>query len=147
MSMKPILIATLISLGLSSSAIAQEKRVKEPKLKGSIYVFGNIVKTPRVNQPCQPLNYEGYSDLVFGTTLVVRNGKGNVIATKEIPQGTQQYYADYDDVMVCEVTIPEIKLPKAEFYSFTFGDRKELTYSKEQLKKQNWNLDLTIGIN
>lgn len=84
------------------------------------------------------ITLRGYSDIGGGTDVIVKDGAGKVIALTQLLRGTPVglYSCRFDF---------EVKLPSSEFYSFSIGDRDEITYSKAELVDRSWRLDLTLG--
>lgn len=93
----------------------------------SVFVYDGLCITLR-----------GYSDIGSGTDVIVKDGTGKVIALTELLRGTPVglYSCRFDF---------EAKVPSSEFYSFSIGDRDQITFSKADLLDRGWRLDLTLG--
>lgn len=86
----------------------------------------------------------GYDDLLRGFSVTVRNGKNEVISTFAVEPGS--FAIEKEILRKCVVTLPEVALPVASFYSFEMGSRKPITYSYDQLKERDGQLKLSIGL-
>lgn len=123
------LVFAIALLGLASTqTLSGSLKVTDTdKNNSSVFVYDGFCITLR-----------GYSDIGGGTDVIVKDGAGKVIALTQLLRGTPVglYSCRFDF---------EIKLPNSEFYSFSIGDRDQITYSKADLLDRSWRLDLTLG--
>jgi hypothetical protein len=89
--------------------------------------------------------YAPYADVMYGSTLTVRNELGEILAVTELPPG-QNIGSDYPGVTHCRVNIPATIVRKSKFYSVSVGRRGETTYSFEQLQERQWYISLILGL-
>jgi len=110
----------------------------------------------------------GYDDIDSGTQVMVKNGDGKILATTTLHPGAGQTAGDvladgavtttttYDGYgssflnTVVRCTFPfEVEVPSGEkFYSVTVGSnghRGTLTYSKADMEKNDWKVDVSLG--
>ncbi|MDJ0579049.1 hypothetical protein [Crocosphaera sp.] len=80
----------------------------------------------------------GYSDINSGTPIIVRDENNNIIANGELGIGI------LEDRVTCVYPIIAFELPKAKYYQFEIGKR-DITYSREQLLKNGFKLELFLG--
>jgi hypothetical protein len=99
-------------------------------------------------KPCNPYR-KSFQDLKHGFSIVVRSGKGDVLATTSIPAGslveTGKEIGATESLVMCVVTIPKFQVPDSEFYTFELAGRKPVVRSRVELESDKWKLDLTIG--
>lgn len=82
----------------------------------------------------------GYSDINAGTTVLISNEKGTIIATGKLGTGSKRIDEDS-----CKFPYKVTGVPAAKIYSIEVSDRGKLTYSLSDLKKNNWKANLTLG--
>lgn len=110
----------------------------------------------------------GYDDVDSGAQVLVKNGDGKILATTTLQSGTGQtagdvlsdggvttttsYYGYGSSFLntVVRCTFPfQVDVPAGEkFYAVTIGSnghRGTLTYSKDQMAKNDWKVDISIG--
>lgn len=134
----------------------QEYARKEQKLKRR-NLSGHIVTgTVRIydyhygfeGQPCNKYRTQ-YKDIKHGSTLTVKNGRGEVIKTTRTPAGfnaDSRINMDSTEQWVyCVVPLEPFQVPDSDFYVFSIGNRGELAYSRADMKRNNWKLELKIG--
>jgi hypothetical protein len=80
----------------------------------------------------------GYSDIMGGVQVTVRNGTGDILAVDAL------HDAGGDELKVCEFYFT-LDVPKEAFYEITVGRRGEMVYSFADLEKAKWHVDLTLG--
>jgi len=92
----------------------------------------------------------GYDDIAEGTTVVVKNEKGTLIATGKLGQGGLS--TDYNGIgspgwqdVGCTFPFTVTGVPKASIYTVTVSNRGEQTYSADDLTAKNWNVELSLG--
>jgi hypothetical protein len=86
-----------------------------------------------------------YADVMYGSTMTIRNELGEILAVTELPQG-QNIGSDYPGITHCRVNIPATIVRKSKFYSVSVGRRGETTYSFEQLQERQWYIGLILGL-
>ena len=85
----------------------------------------------------------GYQDIRGGTQIIVKDGSGKVLAIGKISNGRSpagQYFQH-----ICRFTFKISNISRTNFYSIKIGRRGEILYSYQDLVKQNWNVNLTLG--
>lgn len=82
----------------------------------------------------------GYSDIVPGMGMTLKDGEGTILGTARFGNGT---VAERGQQCVFEFTFEEV--PVADFYVLDSGRRGEQTYSREELESLDWTVDLEIG--
>jgi hypothetical protein len=80
----------------------------------------------------------GYSDIGPGMPLTVRNEDNKIIASTTLPETGQD---GFGCIWTMHVLVPD----DAEQYSVEGGSRGAVTYSREQLEKDDWVVELEIG--
>jgi hypothetical protein len=101
-------------------------------------------------KPCNAYNSKPLNDLKFGFPIVVRNGRGDILATSTAPAGStievrKPLVGDKESTVNCEVTIPPFTVPDSEFYAIELAGRKPIVKSRSDLAASGWRLDLSIG--
>jgi hypothetical protein len=81
----------------------------------------------------------GYSDIQSGRQVLVKDQKGETLATGELGIGKIISYNH------CQFAIEVNGVRKAEFYTIQIGRRGDLTYSYQEMKDKNWQLKLSLG--
>lgn len=84
----------------------------------------------------------GYSDIQSGLKVVVKSGSGRILGISHL--GPDNYSGKYSGV-VCQFPFEVTDLPSSKFYSVEVGRRGSMEYSKEQLEKQDWNVQFSMG--
>jgi hypothetical protein len=85
--------------------------------------------------------YDGYSDIVDGTPVVVKDGNGSIIGTSQLGPGTFTHSTESECVFTFTVT----DLPDVPFYSIEISHRGAQAFSREQLDSMNWTVAFTLG--
>ena len=95
-----------------------------------------------VGRDCDVSNQGSYRDLAIGTDIRIKNSKGEIIALGKITSGTVMNVSGQH---YCVVRFSAMDVPDSNFYAVALGSdqRKELTYSKEELVDKNWQLELS----
>jgi hypothetical protein len=93
---------------------------------------------------------QSFNDLKGGFSIVVKNGKGDILATASAPAGSlievsKPAIGRSESLVNCQVTIPKFTVPDSEFYAFELAGRKPIVRSRADLKADKWRLDLAIG--
>jgi hypothetical protein len=84
----------------------------------------------------------GYADMERGATVTVRDGAGNIIASSRLGPGKGEAT---DIVASCEFKFYLDDVPDADFYGVEVAHRGEVTYSRQELQRQDWKVDLSLG--
>jgi hypothetical protein len=84
----------------------------------------------------------GYSDIRPGLQVTVKNGSGSIIGKSSL--GPNEYSGENANV-VCKYSFKINNVPKADFYQIEVGSRGALSYSFEELRKQDWNVAFSLG--
>lgn len=86
---------------------------------------------------------DGFSDIDRGTTITVKDSAGKIVATSSLSMGITTNLGMNGS---CLFTFEVDRVPASDFYTIEIGSRKPLTYSAEELKKQDWKLTLALGM-
>ena len=81
----------------------------------------------------------GYGDIKSGRQVLVKDHKGETIATGEL--GIGKIISDNH----CQFSIEVNGIRKAEFYTIQIGRRGDLTYSYQEMEDKNWELNVSLG--
>ena len=81
----------------------------------------------------------GYDDFGPGMNVTVRDGNGSIIASGDTVSSDA-----FPDNYSCTVEFA-VEVDDVEFYAIEVGHRGELSYSKEELEEQGWNVSLVLG--
>lgn len=125
----------ILIIGAVGALISQSSGSSDHKLIGSVLLTDTSDYWP--NKQCTGSG--GYSDLAQGGNVVLKDGNGKILATTNLATGRTInktscfFYFDLGNV------------PDSKFYSMQVSHRGELSYSLAEMKKQKWNLALTIG--
>jgi tetratricopeptide (TPR) repeat protein len=85
----------------------------------------------------------GYQDIRGGTQIIIKDGSGKVLAIGKTSNGRR--YAGQYSQHICRFTFKISNISRTNFYSIKIGRRGEIFYSYQDLAKQNWNVNLTLG--
>jgi hypothetical protein len=86
----------------------------------------------------------GYDDVRAGTTVVVSDGDGKVLATGQLGPGQLGPHV-VQNMSYCVFPIAVPSVPEAPFYRVEVGNRGAQTYSLADMQAKNWTLALTLG--
>jgi hypothetical protein len=108
-------------------------------LSGNIHVVEQLGlgSENKVGQACTGTG--GYTDLHAGTSVVVKNEDGKVLATGTLDAGK------IVALETCGFKFNVANVPDANFYQVEVSHRGEVTYSKKDLDDRRWNIDLSLG--
>jgi hypothetical protein len=81
----------------------------------------------------------GYRDIKSGRQVLVKDQKGETLATGELGIGKIISHNH------CQFAIEVNGVRKAEFYTIQIGRRGDLTYSYQEMKDKNWELNVSLG--
>jgi hypothetical protein len=81
----------------------------------------------------------GYDDVDAGASVVVTNEQGTVIGTGSLGLGSASPGGD------CVFNFTVAGLPEGRFYGVEVSHRGKVTFSREQLEQDGWNVELTLG--
>ncbi|MEO9126902.1 MAG: hypothetical protein ABI262_19790 [Microcoleus sp.] len=81
----------------------------------------------------------GYGDIKSGRQVLVKDHKGETIATGEL--GIGKIISDNH----CQFALEVNGIRKAEFYTIQIGRRGDLTYSYQEMEDKNWELNVSLG--
>jgi D-arabinose 1-dehydrogenase-like Zn-dependent alcohol dehydrogenase len=81
----------------------------------------------------------GYDDIDLGTSVVVTNEQGTVVGTGSLGPGSTTSSLD------CDFTFTVADLPEARFYGIEVSHRGRVTFSRQQLDQDGWDVGLTLG--
>lgn len=92
-----------------------------------------------IGKPCSGRTISsGYADLSPGADVVVKNEKGEIIATGALQEGVWIRRA-------CKMSLVVADVPQAKFYEIEVGRRGPQRYSASELTAQGFKLTLTLG--
>ena len=83
---------------------------------------------------------DGYSDVVEGISVVVKDQSGIVIGASTLMQDDPAFGTD----LLCHFVFTVGALPDAPFYVLSIGRREGPTYSASELETMNWNVALSL---
>ncbi|CAN1213539.1 hypothetical protein TUMEXPCC7403_25255 [Tumidithrix helvetica PCC 7403] len=86
-------------------------------------------------------NTGSYSDLATGGSVKVKNAKGEIIAIGKLTNGKVK---PFQGALYCFKEFQVSDVPDSDFYSISVGTRNDLTFSRDELEKKNWSLELVI---
>lgn len=78
----------------------------------------------------------GYSDIAVGTSVVVKDQSGTVLATGHL---------SFKSGNGCHWNLKVTDIPDASFYQVEVSHRGAITYSRADLDKANWEINLSLG--
>lgn len=132
----------LISLGMLSCSKAPESQlpVSKQQISGTIVAAEWLGKE---GDDCDLNESLSYKDLGSGASVKVKNAKGEIIALGKIGTGKTKIVSGK---LYCSMSFLVADVPGSDFYSMNIGSerRGDLTYTKEELAKQNWQLELSL---
>ena len=80
----------------------------------------------------------GYTDIVAGLEVVVRDGQGGIVAVDELWMGVAGYRN-------CVFPFIILNVPDVAFYTVEVGRRGSLSYSQKDLDRRDWNIGFQLG--
>lgn len=80
----------------------------------------------------------GYSDIRPGTAVTVRDGSGTILGTSSLGPGEEL-------VVWCQFEFTVAGIPKADFYEIEVGRRGSLSYSYDEMARNDWNVSFSLG--
>jgi hypothetical protein len=108
-------------------------------LQGSIDVIESLPLKDANSTGAACTGLGGYSDINAGTSVVVRDQSGKVLATGSLDAGK------IVSLETCEFAFSVQSVPDADFYQVEVSRRGNMTYSKSDLDKRNWKVSLSLG--
>lgn len=87
--------------------------------------------------PCPDGPGGGFSDLRAGAQVLIEDGAGDVLASTALASGVLS-------VAGCTFTY-SAEVPRAEFYKISIGTRDPIVVSYEQMQKDGWKVEKSIG--
>jgi hypothetical protein len=92
----------------------------------------------------------GYEDINSATLqAVVKDDKGAIVGTSGVtsvrPPKSDDRAVEFDNQSRCFFNFEVRDLPDAPFYSIELGHRGAVTYSKADLEKASWKVDVELG--
>lgn len=88
--------------------------------------------------------YKGYSDIYGGQQILIKDGKGEVIAVGSLGTGVRD--SQYPNV-ACNLSIVVNNIPDSDFYQIVLGSGKRgsLIYSKQELQQKKWSVNVSLS--
>jgi hypothetical protein len=80
----------------------------------------------------------GYSDVRAGTNVTLRDGANEIIGTSSLGPGMGT-----DGVCRFEFVLENV--PDRDFYTIEVGRRGTLTYSRDEMRENDWQVGLSLG--
>lgn len=87
----------------------------------------------------------GYDDIHSGASVVVKDENSTIIGTASLGAGKVETVAGLGTGTKCKFRSTVGGLPAAKFYSVEVSHRGSQTYSYEELEKDGWRVELTLG--
>ena len=81
---------------------------------------------------------DGYKDLRSGAKVTVKDGGGKTIGLGELGPGKIVASA-------CKFTFTVLNIPAADFYEVEVGRRGSLTFSHDEMEKNEWKVAFSLG--
>jgi len=81
----------------------------------------------------------GYDDIYAGTAVTVKDENSKILATGSLGGGTAP------DRFSCSFPFKISNLPEAKFYQVEISHRGAVTYSREDLDRRGWAIQLSLG--
>jgi len=109
------------------------------EITGSVSLYEYDSDNGRFGEVCYGAT--GYSDIRDGAEVVVKGADGNTVAVGSIDWRDHRGGVCGFDVSVSDVPMDE------EFYEVQVAGRGGPTYTRDELAKSGWMVDLTFGDN
>lgn len=108
-------------------------------LEGSMEVIESLPleDANSIGAPCTGLG--GFDDLRRGTTVMVKDENGKVLAVGKLEGGLVVA------LETCRFTFKVANIPDADFYQIEVSHRGALTYSRGDLDKRDWKVELSLS--
>lgn len=86
----------------------------------------------------------GFNDIYGGQQIIVKNGKGEIIAVGSLGAGVRDQ--EYPEVG-CHLPIIVDNVPNSDFYQIEIGSGRRgfLTYSEKELENKEWSVDIILS--
>ena len=123
------------------------------------YITGTLVIDELIygveDQFCSGEN--GYDDIESGKQILVKNNKGEILATGELGQGKgvktgigegleqTAIEAGLGTPLKCQFPITIENVPQVDFYTIEIGRRGGMTYAAKELQQKGWKIQLRLG--
>lgn len=118
-----------------------------PTLTGTFVLSSSERMAAGPNGTCRGSG--GYSDIVPGMPVTVKDQAGTIIATGAAnfdgSAPTATWTASLGVVNLCDLKFEIDNLPVATFYSIEVGHRGALSFSAADLAAAGWHVDFTLG--
>jgi len=125
-------------------AIAPNVLSQPYTLTGSIQVWRLISTTESIlREGGSCFTEKSFSDIREGQTVSVRDANDTIVAIGYIGVGQ----ARKDSLWNCAFNFTVPNIPESPFYTVTIATRKPIVVSLDELRKDNWILKLTVGLN
>lgn len=148
--MKRILMTSAAAVALAAIATSCVPG-KTHKISGSLTigaavpseVFYRVVRKELAGECSGWQASEGFKDIDRGTSIVVKDSAGKIVAKSSLNKGITTNLGQNG---ACLFMFEVDRVPESDFYTVEIGSRKPMNYSAEELKKQNWELMLALGM-
>jgi hypothetical protein len=87
---------------------------------------------------CTGSSTQGHGDISASTNATLKNESGTILASARLGKGRVA------DSGYCVFAFDFTNVGDAKFYTITVGRRGELSYSKDDLIKKDWSIDLFV---
>ncbi|MBW4445115.1 MAG: hypothetical protein KME10_28805 [Plectolyngbya sp. WJT66-NPBG17] len=74
--------------------------------------------------------------------MLIKDGNGKLIATGSLGKGS---LAELGSDPACVFSVAVENIPSSDFYTIEIGNRKGMTYCKEEMQQKKWRLELSLG--
>lgn len=93
----------------------------------AITVTGSLTITPYMSSEC--VGAEGYDDIRLGTSVVIHDSAGKVVATGQLDNGKYS-----EPTASCRFPFTVRNVPQQKFYGFEVSHRGTVTFTAKQVK-------------
>lgn len=112
-------------------------------ITGSIQIFGQSDSVTSSGDTCSGAG--GYDDIEEGAQVTVKDGDGDLLATADLGPGeVTDEDNSTDSFTQCDLPFT-VDVPASDFYVIEVSHRGEISYSREELEKKNWKVELSLG--
>lgn len=130
-----VAVAAIVFVGLivAVAAVTFLGKTTNRTVTGTFTLYGSDIST---TGGCHGIN--GYDDIREGGNVTLKDGDGKILATSSLTSPSYTPGACEFDVVLDDV-------PDSDFYEFTVTHRGGLTYSRDDLAAQDWEISASIG--
>ena len=153
-------LQTQLASQAATTTMPPPTTVASRSVVGSLTLSGEAAGSFYVGEPCESRK-SGYDDIHQGARVVAEDEEGTLIGTASLRRGVTVSVEGLDDdtgldredgspliVYACLFEFRFEGLPgDRDFYTFSAGsgNRGSITYSREEMNSNGWQVDLTLG--